>query len=64
MTTPAKATARRSRKDPPLHYVPLDHVQAPPIAHTKTSYRAPYLRRAIVAGLVAAAFLAPLLWIA
>lgn len=46
--------------DPPLHYAPLDHVSAPPLPHTKTTYKAPALRRAVIAAVVAALVLWPL----
>ena len=53
------------RKDPPLTGTPLDYVpiDAPIRPVTPTAYRPPVWRRAIIAGLVAAAFLTPLLWL-
>lgn len=43
-----------TRKDPPLAYVPMDHVMAPPLAHTATRWQPPSaLRRASLAAVSA-----------
>lgn len=52
----------RARRDPPLTGTPLDYVpiDAPIKAIAPTRYRSPYLRRAVIAAIVAALVLWPL----
>jgi len=55
-------TTRHHIQPNPLDYVPVDHLQAPPLAHQKTAYTPPALRRGLTAAgwylaIVAAGFI-------